>query len=126
MSPSLDDAIEQTPPRRASRADSPLKGRDKEGSRDRAMRSVERRGSQRLSKRCELKAIAITPSQNPGSERPAPVAREMRSEMHLFPVIPGRGRKAANPESRSMHRVQFWIPGSLAALASRNDGRGER
>src|SRR5262245_23279073 len=38
-------------------------------------------------------------------------------------VIPGR-REAADPESRSIHRLLNWIPGSLAALAPRNDGPG--
>lgn len=38
-------------------------------------------------------------------------------------VIPGR-RKAANPESRDPAGLfaGLWIPGSLAALAPRNDG----
>jgi hypothetical protein len=35
-------------------------------------------------------------------------------------VIPGR-REAPNPESSYEFRIWFWIPGSLAALAPRND-----
>jgi hypothetical protein len=39
------------------------------------------------------------------------------------PVIPGRA-EGANPESRAAGQffVWLWIPGSLAALAPRNDG----
>jgi hypothetical protein len=36
-------------------------------------------------------------------------------------VIPGR-REAASPESRPKLSASGWIPGSLAALAPRNDG----
>ena len=31
------------------------------------------------------------------------------------------GASAPDPESRSKHGVRFWIPGSLASLAPRND-----
>ena len=37
-------------------------------------------------------------------------------------VIPGR-REVPDPESRCEHGICFWIPGSLAALAPRNDVR---
>ena len=36
-------------------------------------------------------------------------------------VIPGRGRQAASPES-ILRSAGVWIPGSVAALAPRNDG----
>jgi hypothetical protein len=42
----------------------------------------------------------------------------------LFVVIPGR-REALGPESRGGTLQGFWIPGSLAALAPRNDSSGE-
>src|SRR5260221_12563374 len=38
-------------------------------------------------------------------------------------VIPGRAA-GADPESRCMLRTYFWIPGSLASLAPRNDSDG--
>src|SRR5262245_35697363 len=38
-------------------------------------------------------------------------------------VIPGRP-VGPDPESRNAHGIAFWIPGSLAALAPRNDRRG--
>jgi hypothetical protein len=40
---------------------------------------------------------------------------------HSNTVIPGR-REAPNPEPSYEFRVGFWIPGSLALLAPRNDG----
>jgi hypothetical protein len=40
----------------------------------------------------------------------------------LFFVIPGRA-EGASPESRSEHGFWFWIPGSLASQAPRNDMR---
>jgi hypothetical protein len=47
---------------------------------------------------------------------------------HTHLVIPGRGRQPANPESSNNHGVRIWIPGPLAARASRNDSKnaGER
>jgi hypothetical protein len=39
---------------------------------------------------------------------------------HSFSVIPGRA-EGANPESSYLRRACFWIPGSLATLAPRND-----
>jgi hypothetical protein len=36
------------------------------------------------------------------------------------PVIPGRV-EGADPESRRRHSARFWIPGSRAAHAPRND-----
>jgi hypothetical protein len=38
------------------------------------------------------------------------------------PVIPGRAG-GANPESRYKPGIYFWIPGSLALRAPRNDSR---
>ncbi len=38
-------------------------------------------------------------------------------------VIPGRA-EGANPESRDSVGIGVWIPGPLAARASRNDGGG--
>ncbi|HEY2755738.1 MAG TPA: hypothetical protein VGJ01_08340 [Pseudolabrys sp.] len=35
-------------------------------------------------------------------------------------VIPG-GAEGVNPESSCKHGVSFWIPGSLASRAPRND-----
>jgi hypothetical protein len=40
-------------------------------------------------------------------------------QAHLL-VIPGR-REALDPESRCKNVICFWIPGSLASLAPRND-----
>jgi hypothetical protein len=42
--------------------------------------------------------------------------------MHHSTVIPGRA-EGANPESRHKRCACVWIPGPLALLASRNDGR---
>jgi hypothetical protein len=39
----------------------------------------------------------------------------------FFSVIPGR-RETSNPESRAIE-CRLWIPGPLALLASRNDGK---
>jgi len=41
--------------------------------------------------------------------------------MTSYSVIPGRGLKAASPESITPAQG-IWIPGPLALLASRNDG----
>jgi hypothetical protein len=41
--------------------------------------------------------------------------------MQFYFVIPGRA-EGANPESRNKHCACVWIPGPLAARASRNDG----
>ena len=38
-------------------------------------------------------------------------------------VIPGRA-EGANPESRNEFGARIWIPGPLAARASRNDRKG--
>jgi hypothetical protein len=61
--------------------------------------------------------IVSQPSFRDGALAPDPPAgRSLKRRAYLSKPSAGEG-----PESRCEHGARFWIPGSLAALAPRND-----